>query len=56
MLRQNILKVMGEYYFLLPYIVGLGLFLPLDKWYDEKFKKLMKLKQAPNQRSDRDRA
>jgi hypothetical protein len=50
------LKVMGGYYFLLLFMVGLGLILPLDKWHDEKFKKLMKLKQAPNLRSDHDRA
>lgn len=56
MLRQNILKEMGVYYFLLLFIVGLGLILPLDKWHDEKFKKLMKLKQTPNQRSDHERA
>lgn len=47
---------MGGYYFLLLFIVGLSLILPLDKWHDEKFKKLMKLKQAPNQRSDHERA
>ena len=43
-LRQSLLKLLGGYYYLLLFIIGLGLIFPLDKLHDERFKKLVKLR------------
>ena len=40
-------RVLGLYYFLGLYLIGLVFLIPLDRFYDEKFRKLEKLDNPP---------
>jgi hypothetical protein len=40
-------EAMGVYYFILIYVIGCALIMPLDRWYDERFRKLEKLPKKP---------
>jgi hypothetical protein len=48
-MRQIIIELLGGYYFLLLFIIVLGFIISLDRYHDERYKKLVKL---PDKASD----